>query len=356
MVKIEDIVYLVKNKRYEEALELVRQLKDNLEKVLALSSMAREAFYTDPTVTYSFLEDAEYFSEKIKDKREKAIALADIASVYFLAGDVDYSMSLFEDAIKETEKIKNPEIRIKPLEEIAYYMGISGLVELSFELFERIFDIIVNLKINYVKKTEYLLDLGDMMERVGDRLPSQEAITFYERAHDLFEKLHVPAKAATVEKKLDLAKTLTTVGLPEIRNAVREGKYVYATKLVIRKFDEEKMIIGLLEIALWMKKNETLGYNQIVDSALKYLNKITFSPNLLKYIVRLLINLERFEKALKLSVKIEDTYVRSEIMREISIGMLKSGEIEGALKLAEMIPDEDTRLSTLIELKKMIKY
>lgn len=356
MVEIEDLIYLVRNKKYEEALELVHQLKGNLEKALALGAMAKEVFHIDETIAYSLLEDAEYFSEKIKNKKEKAIALANVASVYFLMRNVDYGMALFEDALKEAEKIKNTKEKIKPLTEIAYYMGISGLVELSFELFEKIFDIIINLKVNYVKKTEYLLDLGDMMEKVGDELVSPEALTFYERAHDLFEKLHVPAKAATVEKKIDLAKTLNTVGLPEIRNAVREGKYIYATKLLIRSFDEEKMIIGLLEIALWMKKNDTLGYNQIVNTALKYLKNIQLSSDSIEYVIRLLIELERFKTALALSMKIEDVYLRSEFMGEIAIGMIKSGEIEGAMKLAERIPDEHVRLSTLIELRKIVKY
>ncbi|RLF84520.1 hypothetical protein DRN48_05410, partial [Thermococci archaeon] len=117
MVEIEDLIYLVRNRKYEEALELVHQLKGNLEKALALGAMAKEVFHIDETIAYSLLEDAEYFSEKIKNKKEKAIALANVASVYFLIGNVDYGMALFEDALKETEKIKNTKEKIKPLTE-----------------------------------------------------------------------------------------------------------------------------------------------------------------------------------------------------------------------------------------------
>lgn len=356
MVEIGDIVFLVRNGKYEEALELVNNLDNNLDKVLALSAMAKVIYPQDMEMAYGFLEDAEYFSEKIKDKGEKAKALANIASAYYKIGDTEYALELFEDAIKEAEKIKKPEDRIYPLANIAYYMGISGLVDFSLDLFERVFDIVVNLRVNYVKKTEYLIDLGNIIESVGDELPSEEAIKFYERAHDLFEKLRVPAKAATVERKIDLARTLATVGLPEIRKAVSEGKYIYATKLIIRTFNDETVFIGLLEVALWMKKNETLGYSQIVETALKYLQELQIPKRYLHYVIKLLTGLERFKEALKLSMNIEDVELRSEIMAEIAVGMLKSGEVEGAFKIAELIPDIHIRAATVAELRKILKY
>ncbi|WP_087035378.1 hypothetical protein [Thermococcus litoralis] len=356
MVEIGDIVFLVRNGKYEEALELVNNLDNSLDKVLALSAMAKAIYPQDMEMAYGFLEDAEYFSEKIKDKGEKAKALANIASAYYKIGDTEYALELFEDAIKEAEKIKKPEDRIYPLANIAYYMGISGLVDFSLDLFERVFDIVVNLRVNYVKKTEYLIDLGNIIESVGDELPSEEAIKFYERAHDLFEKLRVPAKAATVERKIDLARTLATVGLPEIRKAVSEGKYIYATKLIIRTFNDEKIFIGLLEVALWMKKNETLGYSHIVETALKYLQELQIPKRYLHYVIKLLTELERFKEALKLSMNIEDVELRSEIMAEIAVGMLKSGEIEGAFKIAELIPDIHIRAATVAELRKILKY
>ncbi|MCO6040918.1 hypothetical protein [Thermococcus alcaliphilus] len=356
MVEIGDIVFLVRNGKYEEALELVNNLDNNLDKVLALSAMAKVIYPQDMEMAYGFLEDAEYFSEKIKDKGEKAKALANIASAYYKIGDTEYALELFEDAIKEAEKIKKPEDKIHPLANIAYYMGISGLVDFSLDLFERVFDIVVNLRVNYVKKTEYLIDLGNIIESVGDELPSEEAIKFYERAHDLFEKLRVPAKAATVERKIDLARTLATVGLPEIRKAVSEGKYIYATKLIIRTFNDEKIFIGLLEVALWMKKNETLGYSHIVETALKYLQELQIPKRYLHYVIKLLTGLERFKEALKLSMNIEDVELRSEIMAEIAVGMLKSGEVEGAFKIAELIPDIHIRAATVAELRKILKY
>jgi len=356
MVEIGDIVFLVRNGKYEEALKLVNNLDNNLDKVLALSAMAKVIYPQDMEMAYGFLEDAEYFSEKIKDKGEKAKALANIASAYYKIGDTEYALELFEDAIKEAEKIKKPEDRIYPLANIAYYMGISGLVDFSLDLFERVFDIVVNLRVNYVKKTEYLIDLGNIIESVGDELPSEEAIKFYRRAHDLFEKLHVPTKAATVERKIDLARTLATVGLPEIRKAVSEGKYIYATKLIIRTFNDEKIFIGLLEVALWMKKNETLGYSQIVETALKYLQELQIPKRYLHYVIKLLTGLERFKEALKLSMNIEDVELRSEIMAEIAVGMLKSGEVEGAFKIAELIPDIHIRAATVAELRKILKY
>ncbi|WP_175060268.1 hypothetical protein [Thermococcus sp. 2319x1] len=356
MVEIGDIVFLVRNGKYEEALKLLNNLDNNLDKVLALSAMAKVIYPQDMEMAYGFLEDAEYFSEKIKDKGEKAKALANIASAYYKIGDTEYALELFEDAIKEAEKIKKPEDRIYPLANIAYYMGISKLVDFSLDLFERVFDIVVNLRVNYVRKTEYLIELGNIMENVGDELPSEEAIKFYERAHDLFEKLRVPAKAATIERKIDLARIMATVGLPEIRKAVSEGKYIYATKLIIRTFNDEKMFIGLLEVALWMKKNETLGYSHIVETALKYLQEIQISNHYLHYVIKLLTELERFEEALKLSMNIEDVELRSEIMAEISVGMLKSGEIEGAFRIAELIPDIHIRAATMAELRKTLKY
>jgi len=356
MVEIDDIVFLVRNGKYEEALELVNNLSSNLDKVSALGIMAKEIYPQDMEVAYGFLEDAEYFSEKIKDRGEKAKALANIASAYYEIGDTEYALKMFEDAIKEAEKIKKLEDRIYPLASVAYYLGISGLVDLSMDLFERVFDIVVNLRVNYVKKTEYLIDLGNIIESVGDELPSEGAIKFYERAHDLFEKLRVPARAATIERKIDLAKTLITVGLPEIRKAISEGKYIYASKLIIRTFNDEKIFIGLLEVALWMKKNETLGYSHIVETALKYLRELQIPEHYLRYVIKLLTELERFEEALKLSITIEDVKLRSEILTEIAIGMLKSGEVEGAFKIADLIPDIHIRAATLAELRKILKY
>ncbi|USS41694.1 DUF357 domain-containing protein [Thermococcus aggregans] len=356
MVEIDDIIFLVRNGKYEEALELVNNLSSNLDKVSALGIMAKEIYPQDMEVAYGFLEDAEYFSEKIKDRGEKANALANIASAYYEIGDTEYALKMFEDAIKEAEKIKKLEDRIYPLASVAYYLGISGLVDLSMELFERVFDVVVNLKVNYVKKTEYLIDLGNVIESVGDELPSEEALKFYERARDLFEKLHVPSKAATVERKIDLARTLITVGLPEVRKAVSEGKYISAAKLILKIFKDEEAAIGLLEVALWMKKNETLGYTRIVKAALEYLQELQVSERYLHYVIRLLAELEKFEEALKLSMNIEDMRIRSEILAEIAIKMLRSEEVEGAFKIAESIPDTYVRTATLAELRKILKY
>ena len=80
MVEIEDLIYLVRNKKYEEALELVHQLKGNLEKALALGAMAKEVSHIDETIAYSLLEDAEYFSEKIAEMSRRVRILEEKTS------------------------------------------------------------------------------------------------------------------------------------------------------------------------------------------------------------------------------------------------------------------------------------
>ena len=352
MTTVDDILVLIERGLYDDALLKIGELEDNPEKVRALSLIALDVYekFSDISLALGLMEDAEYFAKKIKDPFDRAIALGSIASIYLTIGDRNRGVKLFEKALDEALEIGDSGERSIALGKISYYMGVSGLVDSALETFEVAFDTLIRSKMNYTQKTDYLLKLGELLETTGDSLHSSNALPFYERAYDLFDKLHVNTTAAILEKKIALARTLRKAGIPEVRKALLEGKYGYAIAKITDLFRGEEQIIGLLETALWMKRVENFEYKRLIMEVLEKMNAINFSQDGIEYVATLLTALGSIGEALVFVSKIEDVQKKSEALKAIALELARENELEDAHRVIEAIPDGEVKERALQEL------
>ncbi|NJE11803.1 hypothetical protein [Thermococcus sp. LS2] len=334
MTTIDDILVLIEKGLYEDALLKVSELDDNLEKVRALSLIALDIYekFSDVSLALELMEDAEYFAKKIKDPFDRVVALSSIASTYLTIGDKEKGVKLFEKALDEALDIEDSGKRVIALGKTSYYMAISGFVDSALEAFDVAFDTLIRSKMDYTQKTDYLIKLGELLEATGDSLHSNDALSFYERAYDLFDKLHVNIKAAVLEKKIALAKTMKKTGSPELRKALLEGRYNYAIAKITNLFRGEEQIIGLLEVALWMKRVETSEYKQLIREVLEKMNAVDFSQDGIGYIATLLTELGSIREALVFASKIADIKKKSEALKAIALELAREKELEDAYR------------------------
>lgn len=358
MMNLDEIMTLIRKGLWDDAISRVAEIEDSLEKVQVLIFIATEiySYHGDVESALQILGDAEYYSNRIKETDSKAIAYANLGFAYAVFGDYDSSGELFIRALNMVDRLErthgSSEIG-EILGHVAHYLGMAGMIEDSLEQFERAFDLIVNSKIDYVQKLDLLIKLGDLMVESGDYLNSKDALHFYERAHDLFDKLHVSEKAADVEKKMKICKTLLHSGTPTLRKALKEGRYNYAATWVMESEMENKdKVIALLEISFWLKKVERTG--DMVDKALKLLDVSELQGEDVEYIAFLLSELGKPKEALKLAVTIEDVRKKSEAFKGIAMAFIGEGEILVAEDLIKKIPDPIVRAEAEEEFRRIM--
>ncbi|NJE85342.1 hypothetical protein E3E23_05840 [Thermococcus sp. CX2] len=355
MTTLEEINLLVERGHYEEALGKIQELADPIERVTALADIAVAIYqHGDPAEWIpGILEDAMYIAKKLKDPSDKVIAYSIIASALAMIDYEDDAMDFFNRAIDETDSIKSPIEKGIVLSILAYRLALAGYSDNAFEMFNVAFDTIIGAEIGYTHKVDGIIRIGELLEKAGDTLPSNKALDFYRMAFDIFEKLHVSQKAAIVEKKIELAKTVYDVGLPEIRTALLEGRNHYALALLEKKYSGVLRLIGDLEIALWLKRVNDPEYLEIIDKAFEHCENPRFTDANVQHIARLLTELGSLKRALRFAKEIKDPRKRSEALMAIALELAKREEFEDARKIIEIIPDPRVREEALTELAAM---
>ncbi|AIF68762.1 hypothetical protein PAP_01615 [Palaeococcus pacificus DY20341] len=357
MTDLDEMITLIKKGLWDEALSRVAKLENNLDKVQVLIFIGTELYshHGDLEGALQILGDAEYYSNKIKAPARKAIAYANLGFAYSLFGDYESAGELFLRALDNVDKLDKMAEKGEVLGIVAQYLGMAGMIEDAIEYFEEAFDLIVNSKIEYVQKLDLLIKLGDLMVNSGDYLQSKEALYFYERAYDLFDKLRVSDRAADVEKKIYLCRTLPYSGTPEVRKALKEGRYAYITTKVLQSdMSNKDKLIALLEIALWLKKMNILTYKDTVEEALKLMDISELSGEELEHVATLLTELGKLKHALKLAVNISNVEKQSEAFKGIALALAGNGQFIEAERIIKEIPDPDIRNEAMNELKKII--
>ncbi len=352
MTTIEDVRSLIERGYYEEALEKILELGDSLDQLDALRDIATHIVEHNGPIEWvpDLIEDMKYITKKLKGAENKALGYAMIASTLAVAGYSNDAANFFEKALKESKKIKNEIERGEVLASVAYELAVAGYSEEALDIFDTAFDSIINAGVNYRVKVDGILHLGDLMEKAGDVLPSQNAMKFYQMAFDIFDKLHVNQRAAIVEKKLRLAQTVYDVGLPPIRKALLEGRHYYALALMEKMYEGTPRLIGTLEVALWMKMVNNPEYVDVVERAFQKCGNPRFTESNVQKIAKLLTDLGELEKALEFAKRIENRQKKSEAIRSIALELAKMRRLQEAREIANIIPDPEIKVQTLEEL------
>ncbi|WP_054840799.1 hypothetical protein [Thermococcus peptonophilus] len=354
MMSIDDIVALAeRGGQFDEAIQRVPELYNPVEQIEALAKIAlimMEKGLGD--WVWDVIEDAAYITENSEDSYVKSLGYAIIGATLFQLGDEDGAEEYLDMALEEAERIEDPLEKGEVVAEIAHNVAMTGDIDGALGLFDEAFDLIAKAEVDYRTKVDELIKIAEIIEKTGDDLPSATAREFYEVAFDIFDKLRVNQKAAVVEKKIELAKTLENVGLPEIRRAVLEGRYHYALALIRRKFKGVKGLIGQLEVALWMKMvNSPPEYKDVVKQALDGIKEAEVLPSNAYSIAFLLTELGYLKEALYFVRPITDQTKKDELLQKIALAFSERGEFEAARKIAGAISDPLLRAQTLRDIE-----
>ncbi|WP_297438112.1 hypothetical protein [Thermococcus sp.] len=354
MTTLEDIRLLVERGFYEEALEKITELLHPVDQVKALGYLAfvlaREGGYDWVS---DVISDSIYIADKIKGAAEKAVAYAIIGSTLSILDYEEDSVEMFSKALDQAERIKDPITKGRVLSRLAYRLAISGHSETAIDLFNTAFDTIIGAEIKYTEKVDGLIRTGELMEKAGDALTAKDAMRFYGMAFDIFDKLHVNQRAAIVEKKIELCRTVMDVGLPEIRAALLEGRNRYALALIERKYHGVMRFLGELEVAMWMKRVNNREYLDVIERAFQESKDIRLTESNVQRIATILTDLGSLRRALEFASMISDVRQKSEALKAIALELGKRREFEEAFKLTEGIPDEEVRGEVITELTAM---
>lgn len=348
----EEIELLIERGYYEEALSRIHELEDPLDRIEALTEVALAIHLSDGPQEWipDIVEDAMYIAKKLKDPTDRIVAYSTIASSLSIMGYEEDAMNLFTRTIDETESVRDPIERGALLSELAYHLALAGHTESAIELFDVAFDTIMGAEVSYSLKVDGIIRIGNLLEKAGDRLPADGALPLYRMAFDIFDKLHVNQRAAVVEKKIELAETVYDVGLPSIRQALLEGRYHYALALIGRNYTGVSRLIGKLEVALWMKRMNSLEYPDVVDRAFEGCRNPRFTEENVQKIAALLTELGSLKRALEFARAIKDVRKRSDALRAIALKLAERKEFDEAREIAGAIPDPEVKAETIMEI------
>jgi tetratricopeptide (TPR) repeat protein len=351
---VDEVLELAKRGHVEEAVNRINELEDPLEQVEALTRVAEILNELDlGEWSIDLIQDAEYIVEHTKNPYIRAVGYSMIGLALHDLGYPEDGEEFFKSALDEITRIKEPMKTAEALARVASYIAITGATEYALRLFDTSLDIIVRAEMEYIRKTEAMATIADVIESTADKLPSPMAEKLYEMAFDILEKLHITQRAGTVEKKLLLSRTVRTAGFPEVREALLEGRYHYALALVERLFGGEERLIGSLEVALWMKKSNDPSYLDVLNRSLLESEEVEISQGSLKRVASLLAELEKPEAALRFALEIEEPLERSEALQKVAFSFFEGGEFEKAKLIAGGIPDPAIREQTLREINAM---
>ncbi|WP_297459869.1 hypothetical protein [Thermococcus sp.] len=355
MTTREEMETLIARGRYEEVLERLEEIEDPLERVRLLLDLALAVGGKKGLEDWipDLVEDALYIAERLKNPSYRGIAYAMIGSTLGSLGYDEDAMELFARALDSTDDVVSPLERGMVLSTIAYHMTVGGYPREALEIFNVAFDTVMGAEVRYTQKVDGILRIGELLEAAGDELPAGESLEFYGMAFDIFDKLHVNQRAGVVEKKIQLAGTVRDVGLPEIRRALLEGRHHQAIVLVERKYDGFAALVGELEVALWMKRTNSLEYPDIVDRAFERYGGSTLTEAGVRKVAKLLTELGRLKMALRFAITIKDPTARSEALGAIAMELARKELFEEAKKVVGKIPDPAIRERILMELAGM---
>jgi tetratricopeptide (TPR) repeat protein len=355
MATREEIEMLIQRGYYDDALSRIEELEDPIEKVKLLTDLAVAIQQKGGPEEWipGLIEDAMYIAKKLKDPSLRAMAYSIIASALGIIGYEEDAMDFFGRAIDETDDVSNPLEKGIVLSNIAYHLAVGGYPDNALDVFNVAFDTIIGAEMTYTYKVDGVIRIGELMERAGDRLPAGKALDFYQMAFDIFDKLHVNQRAAIVEKKIELAKTVYDVGLPEIRESLLEGRYHYAIVLIEKKYRGTARLIGELEVALWMKRTNNIDYLEVVDKAFERCGNPVFTEANVQKIAKLLTELGSLKRAMEFAREIKDPRKKSEALKAIAVELAKRREFDEAREVVESIPDPRIKAEALTEIATM---
>ncbi|WP_238516222.1 tetratricopeptide repeat protein [Thermococcus gammatolerans] len=354
MSSYDDILVLASKGLFEEAIKAAGEIEDPFEWADALLEIAFRAKDVRRDLVPLLLEEIRRTLKKIKDPGDRAYIYSKLARFHAVTGNGDEATEVFDRAAEEIARIKDEGERAIAMAVLAQNLALTGLTEEAIETFNEAFDAAISAEMDYRTKLDVITEIAGLIENAGDSLDSREAIRFYEMAYDIFDKLRISHRAADVEKKLKMARTLYYHGPPEVRAALLEGRYNYSLKLIEKLYkDPQERFIAMLEMASWLKQIGAPEYLDVLEGAFKLLERIGLSETNVQRAAAILSGMGELEKALRFAVEIKDPEKRDDALAAISLKLAERKDFLEAREVAKLIGNSMLKARLLEEIAKI---
>jgi len=351
MVEVEDVKVLAVRGLFEDAINLAAQIEEPSDRADALIEVALRAAGSRGDLMQRIMELIEKSLKKIKEPYERAYVLSRLGHLQSRIGNGEEASALFDEAADSIARIKDVGERVLALALMAYYLAVSGFIEDALAVFEEAFNLAVSANMDYRKKLDLIIEVASFIEAAGDALSAGDALRFYEMAYDIFDKLYVSQKAAEVEKKMDVARTVSDFGSPEVRKALLEGRYRYALRSLQKRLkDPQDRFIAMLELAHWLRKVGAPEYLDVIDGAFKLLEGIGLSQTNVQRAAAILTEMGSPERALSFALEIKDPEKRDEALAAVALKLAEGRDFLYAREVAGRVGDSMLRARLLQEI------
>ncbi|WP_297523632.1 tetratricopeptide repeat protein [Thermococcus sp.] len=351
MAAVDDVRVLAARGLFEDAIGLAAQIEEPSDRVDALIEVALRAAGSRDDLMQRIMGLIDKSLKKIKEPYERAYVLSRLGHLHSRIGNVEEASELFDEAADSIAKIKDVREKTLALALMAYHLTTAGFIEDGLAAFEEAFNLAVSANMDYRRKLDLIIEVANFIEAAGDALSAGDALRFYEMAYDIFDKLYVSQKAAEVEKKMDVARTVSDFGSPEVRKALLEGRYMYALKSLQKRLkDPQDRFIAMLELAHWLKKVGAPEYFDVMDEAFKLLEGIGLSQANVQKAAAILTEMGSPERALSFALEIKDPEKRDEALAAVALKLAEGRDFIYAREVAGKVGDSMLRARLLQEI------
>lgn len=354
MSSYDDILVLASKGLFDEAVASVMEINDPFERVDALLEIAFRVRGTRKDLIPHLLEGIERALKKVKEPMDRAYLYSKLARFYSYIGNAEESSEFFDRAADEIARIKDEGERAIAMAVLAHDLALAGFVDEAIETFNKAFDAVIAAEMDYRTKLDVITEMTGLIESAGDSLDSPQAIGLYEMAYDIFDKLRINHRAANVEKKLKLARTLYYHGVPKVRRALLEGRYHYSLKTIERLYkDPQERFIALLEMANWLKQIGVPEYLDVLERAFELFGRIGLSEANVQRAAAILTEMGELEKALRFAIDIKDPEKKDDALAAISLKLAERKDFLEAREVTGLISNSMLKARLLEEIARI---
>ena len=354
MDSYDDILVLASKGLFDEAVSSAMEINDPFERADALLEIAFRAMGTRKDLIPHLIDAIERTLKKVKESTDRAYLYSKLARFYSSIGNPEKSSEFFERAADEIAKIKDNGERAIAMAILAHDLALAGFVDDAVETFNEAFDTVIAAEMDYRTKLDVITEIASLIESAADRLDSPQAIGLYEMAYDIFDKLRISHRAADVEKKLKLARTLYHHGVPEVRKALLEGRYHYSLKTLEKLYkDPQERFIALLEMANWLKQIGVPEYLDVLERAFELFGRIGLSEVNVQRAAAILTEMGELEKALRFAIDIRDPEKRDDALAAISLKLAERRDFPEAREVTGLISNSMLKARLLEEIARI---
>jgi tetratricopeptide (TPR) repeat protein len=324
-------VQMAINERLNDAYQIVEEILDNNDKVLAVKEIITEL------INLSKIESSLYFFRKIpvhffyENEDYKVSVLILISNQLSVIGQLENAISLLKESLEVSHQILNLKKRIEVLKNISTQFAELSFFEDSKASIKEAFECFRMLKSDNAYFTiSELMEFSSQFFKLG----------LFESSEILLEEAFTTSRS--------------------IRALHKREKFSKIAVQLVRQEKYEKGIEVAMEISRMSDRNSTieeisieLARQQRIELALETLRKFLKEADLVQALEKISLEIVKngnIENALFVNEQISDLKVRHSTLTKISLELVRLQRDEKALEIIQKISSESDQLSAFVEI------